>query len=93
MKYVKLEGGRRLTTADLDRHGALPREVMQSAEAIVDEVRERGDAAVRDFCMRFDKACPASFRVPDEVVQGALDMVDPEFLTAIPAITYRQGPR
>ena len=83
MKYVKLEGGRRLTTADLDRHGALPREVMQSAEAIVDEVRERGDAAVRDFCMRFDKACPASFRVPDEVVQGALDMVDPEFLTAI----------
>jgi histidinol dehydrogenase len=83
MKYVKLEGGRRLTTADLDRQGALPREVMQSAEAIVDEVRERGDAAVRDFCMRFDKACPASFRVPDEVVQGALDMVDPEFLTAI----------
>ena len=78
-----MTGDERLSRADLERSGALPRSVMDAAEAIVDDVRSRGDAAVREYCLRFDGACPDSFRVPDEVVQGALDMVDPEFLKAL----------
>ena len=38
MRTVKLSGGRALTSADLNRSGALPRDVMASAEAIVDDV-------------------------------------------------------
>ena len=83
MRTIKLEGGKRLVRADLERSGALPRSIMDAAEAIVDDVRSRGDEAVREYCLRFDGACPDSFRVPDEVVQGALDMVDPEFLQAL----------
>ena len=83
MRTVTLEGGARLTQADLNRSGVLPAEVMAAAEKIVDDVRERGDAAVRDFCLRFDGACPRDFRVPDELVRGALDLVPPEFLTAL----------
>ena len=65
MRKIVLSEGETLTNADLKRTGALPKEVMESAQAIVDEVRERGDAAVRDFCLKFDGACPKSFRVPD----------------------------
>lgn len=83
MRKVVLEGGRRLTKADLNRSGALPAEVIASAEKIVDEVRARGDEAVREFCLRFDGACPESFRVPAELVAGALDLVDPSFLQSL----------
>ena len=83
MRTIRLEGDRRLTAQDLRRAGALPREVTAAATAIVEDVRERGDEAVREYCLKFDGACPASFRVPDEVVRGALDMVDPAFLEAL----------
>ena len=83
MRTVRLEGASRLTRRDLQRAGALPREVMAAAEAIVDDVRERGDEAVREYCLRFDGACPDAFRVPDELVQGSLELVDVGFLAAL----------
>lgn len=89
MRKVVLEEGETLTNEDLKRTGALPKDVMESAQEIVDAVRAGGDAAVRDFCLRFDGACPDTFRVPDEVVQGALEKVDPRFLEAVKK-AYRQ---
>ena len=83
MRMVKLEGGRRLTQDDLNRTGALPADVVASAERIVEDVRARGDAAVRELCLRFDGACPEDFRVPDELVRSAPGLVPEEFLTAL----------
>ena len=89
MRRITLAAGQALTQADLNRSGALPREVMESAAAIVDDVRERGDAAVREYCQRFDGACPSDFRVPQELVDAAPDMVDAEFLSSLRR-AYRQ---
>ncbi len=89
IREIAITGSRRLTTADLERAGALPRDIELSAQAIVDDVRERGDEAVREYCMRFDGACPESFLVPRSVVEGALDMVDQEFLDAL-RLAHRQ---
>ncbi len=83
MRKIQLAQGRPLTTDDLNRSSALPREIMASAEKIVDDVRERGDEAVRDYCLRFDGACPESFRVPQELIDEAPSMVDPEFLKSL----------
>lgn len=83
MRTINLAKGQELTSADLHRAGALPHEVTQAAAAIVEDVRARGDEAVREYCDRFDGACPAEFRVPDHVVRGALKMVDPAFLEAL----------
>lgn len=83
MRTITLTGDQRLQQKDLDRAGALPRQIMDASQAIVDDVRLRGDEAVREYCLRFDGACPDAFRVPDSIVEGALDMVDPEFLTAL----------
>lgn len=83
MREIILTGDQRLTVRDLRRTGALPRQIEESAQAIVDDVRERGDEAVREYCLRFDKACPSSFLVPQEVVKGSLDLVDPEFIASL----------
>ena len=83
MRTITLTGDRRLQDKDLDRAGALPRKIMDASQAIVDDVRLRGDEAVREYCLRFDGACPDSFRVPDALVEDALDMVDPEFLRSL----------
>ena len=89
MRKITLAAGERLTLQDLRRTGALPREIEGRAQAIVDDVRDRGDEAVRSYCLRFDGACPDSFLVPREVVEGALDMVDEEFLESL-RHAYRQ---
>ncbi len=89
MRRITLAAGQALTQADLNRSGALPREVMESAAAIVDDVRERGDEAVREYCQRFDGACPSEFRVPQELVDAAPGMVDAEFLSSLRR-AYRQ---
>ncbi len=83
MRTITLGPGQALTQDDLQRSGALPREIMDAAQAIVDDVRARGDDAVRTYCERFDGACPQGFLVPDELVQGAPGMVDPAFLAAL----------
>ena len=89
MRTVTLTGEQRLQPSDLQRAGALPREVMDAAQAFVDDVRVRGDEAVREYCLKFDGACPESVRVPDEVVKAAPARVDPAFLEALQR-AYRQ---
>ncbi|OFK24765.1 histidinol dehydrogenase [Olsenella sp. HMSC062G07] len=83
MRTIILGAGERLDASGLRRGGALPREVLDGAQAIVDDVRARGDEALRECCLRFDGSCPAAFRVPVEVIQGALDQVDEAFLAAL----------
>ena len=44
------------------------RRVRQTVETILEDVSARGDAAVRDLSLRFDKWEPAAFRLrPDEI--------------------------
>ena len=83
MRSIRLNDGRPLTTADLKRAGSLPHEVIEAATRIVEDVRARGDEAVREYCNRFDGACPSSFRVPDEMLERAREVVDPAFLEAL----------
>ncbi|MBR3328650.1 MAG: histidinol dehydrogenase, partial [Atopobiaceae bacterium] len=57
MRTIALAHGQGLTNEDLRRAGALPREVTDAAAAIVEDVRARGDEAVREYCERFDGSC------------------------------------
>ena len=82
MRTITLDQAKQLTNEDLRRTGALPREVQEAAQAIVDDVRANGDAAVRAYCERFDGFAPASFRVAPELMDAALRQVDPAFVAA-----------
>jgi histidinol dehydrogenase len=83
MKTITLAGETRLRAVDLERTSVLPADVMNAAQEIVDDVRARGDAAVQEYCLRFDGACPDDFRVSDEVLKAAPGRVDPAFLEAL----------
>ncbi|MCI1219196.1 MAG: histidinol dehydrogenase [Bifidobacterium sp.] len=86
MRIIDLRG-RRLTRAELLE--AMPRAEMGTREAgelvrpILDDVKARGAAALRDFGEKFDHIRPKNLRVPGEAMQHALEDLDPEVRAAI----------
>ena len=83
MKTIKLAPGERLVTNQLNRKGVLPQNIIDAARDIVANVRANGDAAVRDYCQRFDGVELQSFRLPQEQIDAALEGLDPAFVAAL----------
>ena len=83
MKTIKLAPGERLVTNQLNRKGVLPQNIVDAARDIVANVRANGDAAVRDYCQRFDGVELQSFRLPQEQIDAALEGLDPAFVAAL----------
>ena len=86
MRIIDLRG-KNLTRAELLE--AMPRAQMGTQEAtdlvrpILDDVKARGADALRDFEEKFDHVRPEYLRVPVEVMQKALEELDPEVRAAI----------
>ena len=85
LRRIVLERGQRLTDADLARSGGVDAEIIGVAARIVDDVRQRGDAALREYTLNFDKAAIESFLVTAEEIEAAVAQVEPEFLDALSA--------
>ena len=83
MRRIELQPGQRLTDTDLARSGGVDAEIIGVAARIVDDVRQRGDAALREYTLNFDKASIESFLVTPEEIEAAVAMVEPEFLDAL----------
>ena len=82
MKTIKLAPGERLVTNQLNRKGVLPQNIVDAARDIVANVRANGDAAVRDYCQRFDGVELQNFRLPQEQIDAALEGLLHEVLVA-----------
>ena len=67
----------------LQRLSVVAPEVEAQARAIVDDVRRRGDAAVREHTERFERRRPETFDVPAERWEREADLVDPEVADAL----------
>ena len=86
MRIIDLRG-QNLSRAEL--LAARPRAAMGTSEAtdlvrpILDDVKERGAAALRDFEEKFDHVRPKNLRVPVEAIKDALTTLDPEVRAAI----------
>jgi len=83
MRRIVLERGQRLTDADLARSGGVDAEILGVAAGIVEDVRLRGDEAVRDYTAKFDKVELDSFRVTRAEIDAAVELVSDEFKDAI----------
>ncbi len=83
MRRIVLEPGQRLTEADLARSGGVDAEIIGVAARIVDDVRTRGDVALRELTAQFDRVELDDFRVTEAEIQAAVDSCDPAFLEAI----------
>ncbi|MFB4351006.1 histidinol dehydrogenase [Microbacterium sp. CR_7] len=86
MRTIDLRG-RELSPADM--LAAVPRAAQARAEAldtaarIVDDVRERGESALREQAERFDRVTGHDLRVPAAHIDEALAGLEPEVRTAL----------
>lgn len=71
--------------AVLDRRAVFDADVEAAVRAVLDDVRERGDAAVLDFSERFDGVRPDPLRVPAADLDRALDALDRDLRRTIEA--------
>ena len=83
MKRVVLQPGQRFSNANLDRKGAFDAKALTAATSIIEDVRERGDEALRDYTERFDGVRIESFRVPQAEIEAAAERVNPETAAAL----------
>ncbi|MBN6192802.1 histidinol dehydrogenase [Microbacterium sp. SSW1-47] len=86
MRTIDLRG-RELSPADM--LAAVPRATQARAEALdtaarlVEEVRERGEGALREQAERFDRVVGHEVRVPETHMTQALDSLDPAVRAAL----------
>ena len=83
MRRIIVERGARLTEALLQRSGGIDAAVEDTARAIIDDVRERGDAALRDYSARFDGAELGELRVTPAEIAAAYEQVSDDLLEAL----------
>jgi len=62
---------------------AIDAKVRSTVEGIMDDIKKRGDAAVRDLSAQFDKWSPASFRLSQSDLDAIMAKVKPETIADI----------
>lgn len=83
LRRINLAPGQRLNEADLARVGGVDVEVLGVAARIIDDVRARGDVALRELTLQLDKCDVEDFLVPPAEIEAAVQACEPEFLDAI----------
>ena len=58
-------------------------DVSEAVSAIIEAVKTKGDEALFDYCLRFDKASLTSLEVSPEEIEEAFSLVDEEFLDTL----------
>ena len=83
MRIVRLEGS--ATAGEIRALVPAPRSVEDDVRPILDEVRARGDQAVRELTARFDRAElePGELLVSPREVEAALGTVEPDVIQAL----------
>ncbi len=83
MRRIELKRGRSLDAGELRRGGGVDPEVLSAAARIVEDVRRRGDEAVREYTERFDGVAIEVMRVTSEEIEAAVATAPPEFKDAL----------
>lgn len=65
------------------RSGETDEKILNIVSNIINEVKENGDDAVREFTVRFDGGVPKKSVIEKDELQEYLDMVDDDFKSAI----------
>lgn len=83
MRRVTLKRNEPFSKDLLNRTGAFNAQALEAAADIVEQVRERGDAALRELTEKFDGVEVKSFRVSDVTLDAAVAHVGPETLESL----------
>lgn len=74
LKYGEVEN------ADIFARGTAATDVSEVVSEIIENVRSRGDAALFEYCRKFDKAELSSLTVSEEEIDGAFASIEPRFI-------------
>lgn len=85
IQVVKADGTaeKELLASLRSRSGEVDKQVAGQVATIIEDVKQKGDAAVRDYTLRFDGHCPDLFEVDREVINDALSQADEEFVSSL----------
>lgn len=83
MRRIELEANQAFEESLLNRTSAFNADALVAATNIVEAVRERGDAALKEFTQRFDGVELESFRVSNATIDEAIAKVDPTVAKAL----------
>ena len=67
-------------TEEIFARGTAVKDVSAAVTDIIKSVKERGDAAVKEYCEKFDGACLTALEVTEEEMQEGINSVEPKFL-------------
>lgn len=65
------------------RNGETDKKISEIVSAIIDDVKENGDAAVNKYTEKFDGNLPEFYEVPLDVIHEALSEADDDFVNAL----------
>ncbi|HRU95902.1 MAG TPA: histidinol dehydrogenase [Ruminococcus sp.] len=65
------------------RAGETNKRVTETVSAIIEDVKENGDDAVKNYTLKFDGNLPKYYEVPRDVINDAMTDADPEFINAL----------
>ena len=80
---IRILSCREVARSEIFARSAPKTDVAGTVSEIIRNVRERGDAALFEYCERFDGAQLASLAVTESEIREALDSADPEFLDVL----------
>ena len=65
------------------RNGETDKKVSEIVSEIIDNVKENGDKAVKEYTLKFDGKLPEYYEVPLDVIHDALEEADEDFVNAL----------
>lgn len=65
------------------RSGETNKAVTETVSAIIEDVKENGDKAVKKYTLKFDGNLPKYYEVPRDIINDALSDADPEFVNSL----------
>jgi len=83
MRRIVLEAGEEFGAQHLQRKSAFNAQALVAATGIVEDVRERGDEALREYTLKFDGVDAADICVPLEKIEQAAALCDAETARAL----------
>ena len=83
MRRIALQPGEVFDNSHLQRKSAFNAQALAAATDIVEDVRQRGDEALRELTAKFDGVQLESFRVSQEVIDEAVAQCEPVLAQAL----------
>ena len=83
LKRIERTGTKQLREYLDSRSAEISEEILLAASRIIEDVRRRGDAAAKEYTLKFDGIETDQFRVSEEEIDEAIQACDPFFMESM----------